>query len=83
MYEFASHCIDLVVYLLDRPDGVAGSVLQSIYSSEVEDLVSSTFIYNKGFSGTVMANWSDESFRKPGLKLSCLSGKICSLNRWR
>ena len=33
-----------------------GSLLQSIYSSEVEDLVSSTFVYNKGFSGTIMAN---------------------------
>ena len=65
MYEFASHCIDLAVYLLDRPDSVVGSVLQSIYSSEVEDLVSSTFIYNKGFSGTIAVNWSDESYRKP------------------
>ncbi|HRY38020.1 MAG TPA: Gfo/Idh/MocA family oxidoreductase [Smithellaceae bacterium] len=65
MYEFASHGIDLAVYLFDRPDLVAGSVLQSIYSSEVEDLVSSTFIYNKGFSGTVMSTWSDETFRKP------------------
>jgi predicted dehydrogenase len=65
MYEFASHCIDLVVYLLDRPESVAGSVLQSIYSSEVEDLVSSTFIYNKGFSGTIAVNWSDETYRKP------------------
>jgi len=64
MYEF-SHGIDLVVYLLDRPDSVAGSVMQSIYSSEVEDLVSSTFIYNKGFSGTLAMNWSDETFRKP------------------
>ena len=78
MYEFASHCIDLVVYLLDRPDSVSGSVLQSIYSSEVEDLVSSTFIYNKGFSGTVMANWSDETFRKPTniVKIIGTGGKI-------
>jgi predicted dehydrogenase len=78
MYEFASHSIDLVVYLLGRPDGVAGSVLQSIYSSEVEDLVSSTFIYNKGFSGTVMANWSDETFRKPAniVKIMGTGGKI-------
>jgi predicted dehydrogenase len=65
MNEFASHCIDLVVYLLGQPDSVSGSVLQSIYSSEVEDLVSSTFICNKGFSGSIMANWSDETFRKP------------------
>ena len=78
MYEFASHCIDLVVYLLDKPDGITGSVLQSIYSSEVEDLVSSTFVYNKGFSGTIIANWSDETFRKPAnvVKIMGTGGKI-------
>ena len=65
MYEFASHCIDLVVYLLGKPDRVVGSIMQSIYSSDVEDLVSSSFIYNNGCSGTVMANWSDETYRKP------------------
>jgi predicted dehydrogenase len=78
MYEFASHCIDLTVFLLDRPDSVAGSVLQSIYSSEVEDVVSSTFIYNKGFSGTIISNWSDETFRKPAniVKILGTGGKI-------
>jgi len=78
MYEFASHCIDLAVYLLDRPDSVVGSVLQSIFSSEVEDLVSSTFIYNKGFSGTIMVNWSDETYRKPVniIKIMGTRGKV-------
>ncbi len=78
MNEFASHCIDLVVYLLDQPDSVVGSLLQSIYSSEVEDLVSSTFVYDKGFSGTIMANWSDETYRKPTniVKIMGTGGKI-------
>jgi len=65
MYEFASHCIDLVLYLLGQPYKVVGSIMQSIYSSDVEDLVSSTFIYNNGCTGTIMVNWSDESYRKP------------------
>ena len=65
LYEFASHCIDLVLYFFGKPAQVKGSVLQSIYSSQVEDLVFSTFIYENGFSGTVMSNWSDESYRKP------------------
>jgi len=78
MYEFASHCIDLVVYLLDRPNSVVGSVLQGIYSSEVEDLVNSTFIYNKGFSGTIAVNWSDVSYRKPANIMTIIGkgGKI-------
>jgi len=65
MYEFASHCIDLAVYLLGQPDKVAGSIMQSIYSSGVDDLVISNFIYNNGYSGTIMVNWSDETYRKP------------------
>jgi scyllo-inositol 2-dehydrogenase (NADP+) len=65
MYEFASHCIDLVVYLVGAPDRVTGSVMQSIFSSGVEDLVTSTFIYDRGCSGMISVNWSDETFRKP------------------
>jgi len=65
MYEFASHCIDLVVFLVGVPDKIAGSVMQSIYSSGVEDLVTSTFIYDGGCSGTIAVNWSDETYRKP------------------
>lgn len=65
MYEFASHCIDLVIYLLGKPDKVVGSIMQSIYSSAVEDLVCSNFIYNDGYSGNIMVNWSDETYRKP------------------
>jgi predicted dehydrogenase len=65
MYEFASHCIDLALYLFGRPDQVKGSVLLSIYSSEVEDLVESTFVYDRGCVGSISVNWSDESFRKP------------------
>lgn len=78
MYEFASHCIDLVVYLLDQPEKVAGSIMQSIYSSGVDDLVMSNFVYNNGCSGTIMVNWSDETYRKPTniVKIFGTRGKI-------
>lgn len=65
MYEFASHCIDLAVYLFDQPERVVGSILESIYSSEVEDLVNSTFVYQNDCTGNIMVNWSDETYRKP------------------
>ena len=78
MYEFASHCIDLIIYLLGQPDQVTGSVMQSIYSSEVEDLVRSTFLYSNAYSGTIMVNWSDATFRKPTNTVTILGtrGKI-------
>ena len=78
MYEFASHCIDLAIYLFGQPDKVVGSIMQSIYSSDVEDLVSSNFIYNNGYNGSIMVNWSDESIRKPAniVKIFGTKGKI-------
>ena len=78
MIDFASHCIDLVVYLFDKPDKVVGSIMQSIHSSEVEDMVSSSFIYAGGYSGNIFSNWSDETFRKPTnvLKILGTKGKI-------
>jgi predicted dehydrogenase len=78
MYEIASHCIDLTVYLMGMPDRVAGSVVKSVYSSAVDDMVSSTFIYKNGVSGIMSANWCDEAYRKPTniVKIFGAKGKI-------
>jgi predicted dehydrogenase len=78
MYEFASHCIDLAVYLMGKPNRVAGSIMQSIYSSGVDDLVISNFVYDNGCFGTIMVNWSDETYRKPTniVKIFGTGGKI-------
>jgi len=78
LYDFGSHCIDLVVYLLGPPDRISGTILQSVYSSEVEDMVSSNFIYDNGIRGSVFINWSDETYRKPAniITLFGTHGKI-------
>ncbi len=78
LYDFASHSVDMVNYLMGPPKKVIGSVLKSIYSTNVEDAVYSTFIYSDNFSGVLMANWSDPSFRKPSFRMEILGreGKI-------
>ena len=78
VFEMASHAIDLVNYLIGKPDKVIGSHLTRIYSKNVEDAVNSTFIYKNGISGTLDVNWSDESFRKPTNKIEVFGsrGKI-------
>jgi predicted dehydrogenase len=78
MFEFASHCIDLAVYLVGVPERVTGSILKSIYSSDVEDFVSSTFIYGDGPVGSITVNWSEETYRKPTniVKILGARGKI-------
>lgn len=75
VFEVASHAIDLVNYILGKPDKVGGSCLTKIYSKNVEDAVSATFFYKNGLSGTLCVNWSDESYRKPTNKLEILGTK--------
>jgi scyllo-inositol 2-dehydrogenase (NADP+) len=70
LYDYACHGIDLVNYILGRPDAVAGTVLNSIFSRDVEDEVYATFYYNDGKTGQISANWSDESYRKMSTKIS-------------
>jgi predicted dehydrogenase len=71
LYEYASHAVDLVNFVLGRPDSVSGTVLKKIFSRGVEDEVLSTFNYvNRGINGQLVANWSDESFRRMYTRLS-------------
>jgi predicted dehydrogenase len=78
VYEMATHAIDLIHYLFGRPDRVGGTSLTPVFSRDVEDIVSSTFYYRNGPSGTIYVNWSDDSFRKPTNKLEVFGdrGKI-------
>lgn len=75
VYEMASHAIDLVNFLIGKPDKVTGASLTNIFSKNVEDAVSATFLYNNGSSGTIYINWSDESYRKPTNKIEIFGSK--------
>jgi predicted dehydrogenase len=75
VFEVASHAIDLVNFIIGKPDKVVGSSLTKIYSKNVEDAVSATFLYKNGMSGTLCVNWSDESYRKPTNKIEILGCK--------
>lgn len=78
LYDFASHSIDLINYLIGVPDEITGSVLQSIHSVNVEDALCSTFVYQNNLRGNLLVNWSDPSYRKPAYRFEALgrSGKI-------
>lgn len=78
LFEMGSHAIDLVNYIIDLPNNVTGSVLNKVYSKNVEDIVSSTFHYNSGITGTLYVNWIDSSYRKPSNKIEIfgIKGKI-------
>jgi predicted dehydrogenase len=69
IFEIASHVIDLINFLIGKPDKIIGSSLNYIYSRNVEDAISSTFLYKEKITGTLYINWSDTSYRKPTIKM--------------
>lgn len=77
-YEMGSHVIDLIHYLIGVPDKIEGSSLSQIYSTTVEDIVTTTMLYDDGKVGQLYVNWSEQTYRKPMIKLEffCEKGKI-------
>lgn len=70
LFDYACHAIDLVNYLAGRPVSVSGTVLNSVFSNDVDDEIYSTFQFNERCYGQLATNWSDESFRKMSVKIS-------------
>jgi predicted dehydrogenase len=70
LFDYSCHAIDLVNYLVGRPIGVSGTIINSVFSSDVDDEIYATLQFAPGFSGQLATNWSDESYRKMSVKLS-------------
>jgi predicted dehydrogenase len=64
LYDYACHAIDIVNYLVGAPDAVSGTVLNRVFSRDVDDEVHATMHFADGMTGTIAANWSDESLRR-------------------
>ncbi len=78
LYDYACHAIDLMNYLVGRPLAVGGTIMNRLFSGDVEDEVYSNLFYANGLNGQVAANWSDESCRKMSTKVTIwgTNGKI-------
>lgn len=64
LYDYASHVLNLVQEIVGKPEKIHGSLLKSIYSNGVYDAVYSLIELQSGLSGTILVNWSDETYRK-------------------
>lgn len=78
LYDYAAHPLDLLQWYLGAPQRVRGSVLNSIFSADIDDEVYSTLDYDDGLSAHLSVNWSDESFRKmsTSMTISGSQGRI-------
>jgi scyllo-inositol 2-dehydrogenase (NADP+) len=64
LHDYACHVVDLMNFLVGAPKRVSGALMQTIFSSDVEDTVSAVFDYGSRMSGILETNWSDETMRK-------------------
>jgi predicted dehydrogenase len=80
LLDYASHVIDLINDLLAPVSAVKGSLLKSIYSTNVEDAVYSLLELSNGLSGVLSVNWSDDTYRKMSTTVTIegTKGKIVS-----
>ena len=81
-YEMGSHVIDLLEYFFGKPQRIAGSMMNRVYSEAVEDVTDVQLAYAGGLQANVHVNWSDYTYRKPMLKMDIhgTKGKIlCDL----
>ncbi len=78
LYDYASHVLNLVQEVLGRPKEIHGALLKSIYSSGVDDAAYALLSLENGLSGTILVNWSDETYRKmsTSLMVQGKNGKI-------
>jgi predicted dehydrogenase len=70
VYDYACHAIDLINYVVSPVIGVSGVIRNPIFSRDVDDEVYCSLRLRCGASGSLAANWSDESHRKMSTKLS-------------
>jgi scyllo-inositol 2-dehydrogenase (NADP+) len=70
LQDYACHAIDLMTYIAGTPDHVSGTVLNRIFSQDVEDEVYTTLHFADGITGQLSSNWSDQSYRKMSTKIT-------------
>ena len=78
LFDYASHVVNLVEYLIANIERVDGVMLKKIFYKDVEDAVYSNLYLENGISGNLTVNWSDETYRKMSTEVMVLgkSGKI-------
>ncbi len=78
LYDYASHVLNLIQEVIGRPAKIKGALLKRFYSKNVEDAVYSLLELDNRISGTLLVNWSDETYRKMSTSLTVFgkNGKI-------
>lgn len=78
LFDYASHVINLIEYVLSSIKTVDGVMLKKIFSKSVEDAVYCGMYLDNGISGILNVNWSDDTYRKMSTQITVLGteGKV-------
>jgi predicted dehydrogenase len=78
LFDYASHVINLIEFILGNIKNVSGVMLKKVFSSGVEDAVYTGLYLENDLSGMLSVNWSDETYRKMSTQLTVIGteGKI-------
>lgn len=74
-YEMGAHILDLLNFMLGKPEKVFGSALNSVFSEGVEDIMLTNLLFKNNVSCSVLVNWSDVTYRKPMMKIEFFGNK--------
>lgn len=74
LFDYASHVLNLIQEVIGRPVKINGALLKNVYSKGVEDAVYALLTLENQLSGTLLVNWSDETYRKMSTSLT-IQGK--------
>jgi predicted dehydrogenase len=75
LFDYASHVLNLIEFILDEINDVEGVMLKKVYSKGVEDAVYGGLFLKNGLSGQLSVNWSDETYRKMSTQITILGSK--------
>jgi len=64
LYDYGSHVLNLISFLVGEVKEVKSATLKNIYSKSVEDFVNATIVLQNNISGVLNLNWSDSALRR-------------------
>jgi predicted dehydrogenase len=70
LYDYAAHPVNLLNWFFGTPASASGTMMNSIFSHDIDDEVYSTLEFPSGPSAHLSVNWSDESYRKMSVKIT-------------
>jgi len=75
LYDYATHVINLIQFLVGSPEKIAGASLKKVYSRNVDDSVYASLFFRDGLTGQLSVNWSDGTYRKMSTQVTILGKK--------